>query len=200
MHLAPEHAIGHYKRSKILAEQVALRFCQQGLPVVIVNPAAPIGPWDIKPTPTGKIIVDFLQRKMPAYVDTGLNLVDVRDVALAHVRAMQLEEAGGGKRFILWVKTIPMNEMGRIIKDASPASVKKRIPTKKPSPLLPRPLIAAYVRLTDSKELSTFVSTTWKKAPTFDVSLSKDILKIEYRDAESSIRDTVEWCVENKKY
>jgi dihydroflavonol-4-reductase len=109
MHLAPEHAIGHYKRSKILAEQAALRFCQQGLPVVIVNPATPIGPWDIKPTPTGKIIVDFLQHKMPAYVDTGLNLVDVRDVARGHLLAAQHGKIG--ERYILGCRNMTLREI-----------------------------------------------------------------------------------------
>jgi dihydroflavonol-4-reductase len=109
MHLAPEHAIGHYKRSKILAEQAALRFCQQGLPVVIVNPATPIGPWDIKPTPTGKIIVDFLQRKMPAYVDTGLNLVAVRDVARGHLLAAQHGKIG--ERYILGCRNMTLREI-----------------------------------------------------------------------------------------
>ena len=109
MHLAPEHAIGHYKRSKIMAEQAALAFCQQGLPVVIVNPAAPIGPWDIKLTPTGKIIVDFLQRKMPAYVDTGLNLVDVRDVAQGHLLAAQHGKIG--ERYILGCRNMTLREI-----------------------------------------------------------------------------------------
>ena len=78
---------GHYKRSKFLAEQEVRRFIAKGLPAVIVNPTAPIGAMDRKPTPTGKIIVDFLNGKMPAYLDTGLNFVDVEDVAEAHVLA-----------------------------------------------------------------------------------------------------------------
>lgn len=97
--LPVDQAIGHYKRSKVLAEQQALYFCTQGLPVVIVNPSAPIGPWDVKPTPTGKIIVDFLRRNMPAYLDTGLNLIDVRDVARGHVLAAQHGKIG--ERYIL---------------------------------------------------------------------------------------------------
>ena len=79
--------LGHYKRSKFLAEQEVRRFIGKGLPVVIVNPTAPIGAMDRKPTPTGKIIVEFLNGKMPAYLDTGLNFVDVEDVADAHVLA-----------------------------------------------------------------------------------------------------------------
>lgn len=79
--------VGHYKRSKFLAEQEVLKFIAKGLPVVIVKPTAPIGAMDRKPTPTGKIIVDFLNGKMPAYLDTGLNFVDVEDVAEAHILA-----------------------------------------------------------------------------------------------------------------
>src|SRR2546430_8693804 len=77
--------IGPYKASKFLAEQVALGFAHQGLPVVVVNPSAPVGPWDVKPTPTGRMIVDFLEGRMFATLDTGLNLVHVRDVARGHL-------------------------------------------------------------------------------------------------------------------
>src|ERR1700690_3931858 len=80
-----EQMSGVYKRSKFQAEQVALEFARGGLPVVIVNPTAPIGDHDFKPTPTGKIVVDFISGKMPAYIDTGLNLGDAGDVALGHV-------------------------------------------------------------------------------------------------------------------
>ena len=89
-----------YKRSKFQAEAVATEFYRkQGLPVVIVNPSAPIGPGDLKPTPTGQIIVDYLNRKMPAYLDTGLNWVHVRDVAIGHVLAA--EKGHLGARYIL---------------------------------------------------------------------------------------------------
>src|SRR5262249_12471808 len=84
-----EGIVGHYKRSKYDAERVALEWAGRGLPVVIVNPSTPVGERDIKPTPTGQMIVDFLNRKMPAYVDTGLNLIDVRDVALGHLLAAE---------------------------------------------------------------------------------------------------------------
>lgn len=97
--LSLEAAVGHYKRSKILAEQRAMRLCEQGLPLVIVHPSAPVGPWDVKPTPTGKIVVDFLQGKMPAYLDTGLNVVDVRDVAQGHLLAARYGKIG--ERYIL---------------------------------------------------------------------------------------------------
>ena len=93
------HMVGHYKRSKFLAEQVALEAGQKGANVVVVNPTTPVGERDIKPTPTGRIIVDFLKRKFPAYVDTGLNLVDVAEVARGHLLAM--EKAIPGQRYIL---------------------------------------------------------------------------------------------------
>jgi dihydroflavonol-4-reductase len=88
-----------YKRSKWQAEQVALELAEKGLPVVIVNPSAPVGPRDVKPTPTGQVIVDFLNRKMPAYLDTGLNWVHVRDVATGHLLAA--EKGRIGERYIL---------------------------------------------------------------------------------------------------
>ena len=88
--------VGPYKKSKFLAEREAESFIARGLPLVIVNPSTPVGPWDIKPTPTGKIIVDFLQRKMPAYLDTGLNLIAVEDCARGHILA-ELKGGVGGK-------------------------------------------------------------------------------------------------------
>ena len=95
----PAQLSNHYKRSKWQAEQVALSFAQKGCPVVIVNPSAPVGPRDVKPTPTGKIIVDFLNRQMPAYLETGLNWVHVRDVAIGHILAA--EKGTIGERYIL---------------------------------------------------------------------------------------------------
>ena len=89
----------HYKLSKWQAEQVALELARNGLPVIIVNPTAPVGPRDVKPTPTGKIVVDFLNRAMPAYLDTGLNWVHVRDVAIGHILAA--ERGRVGERYVL---------------------------------------------------------------------------------------------------
>src|SRR6267142_2433887 len=91
--------VGDYKRSKFLAEQVALDFARRGLPVVVVNPSAPLGPWDVKPTPTGQMIVDFMRGRMVATLDTGLNIVHVRDVARGHVLAA--ERGKPGERYIL---------------------------------------------------------------------------------------------------
>src|SRR5205085_6673356 len=89
----------HYKRSKWQAEQIVLELARKGLPVVIVNPTAPVGSRDVKPTPTGQVIVDFLNQKMPAYLDTGLNWVHVRDVAVGHILAA--ERGRIGERYIL---------------------------------------------------------------------------------------------------
>jgi dihydroflavonol-4-reductase len=89
----------HYKISKWRAEKVALQFAKSGAPVVIVNPSAPVGPRDVKPTPTGQVIVDFLNGRMPAYLDTGLNWVHVRDVAVGHILAA--EKGRVGERYIL---------------------------------------------------------------------------------------------------
>ena len=104
-----DEMIGHYKRSKFLAEQEALEAASAGLPVVIVNPTAPVGPWDWKPTPTGRIILDFLNGKMPAYVDTGLNLVPVEDVAAGHLLAA--ERGRPGQRYILGGRNMDLKEI-----------------------------------------------------------------------------------------
>ncbi len=115
-HLADENSpvglpdmIGHYKRSKFQAEQVALEAGRSGVDVVVVNPTTPVGERDIKPTPTGRIIVDFLKRKFPAYVDTGLNLVDVAEVARGHVAA--LERGKSGERYILGGENLTLKQI-----------------------------------------------------------------------------------------
>lgn len=100
---------GHYRRSKYLAEQEVRRLAQQGLPVVIVNPSAPVGPWDVKPTPTGRVVLDFLRGRLPAYVNTGLNLVDVEDVAVGHILA--LEKGRVGQRYILGNQNVTLRQM-----------------------------------------------------------------------------------------
>lgn len=97
--VTPEQLTNHYKRSKWMAEEVAVKLIRDALPIVIVNPSAPIGPRDVKPTPTGRLIVDFLNRKLPAYIDTGLNWVHVRDVAVGHILAA--ERGRIGERYIL---------------------------------------------------------------------------------------------------
>ena len=104
-----EDMIGHYKRSKFMAERVAIGAGQSGMDVVIVNPTTPVGECDVKPTPTGRIVVDFLKKKFPAYVDTGLNLVDVRECARGHVRA--LESGRSGERYILGGENLTLKQI-----------------------------------------------------------------------------------------
>jgi dihydroflavonol-4-reductase len=132
---------GAYKRSKFLAEQVALDFARNGLPVVIVNPTAPMGDNDFKPTPTGQIVRDFLAGAMPAYIDTGLNVVNVRDVALGHLLAC--EKGRPGERYILGSENLTLSqilgELARI--------------TDRKAPAIKLPYFAAYT--------AGVVSTAW---------------------------------------
>jgi len=95
----PSQFNNHYKISKFRAERIALQSAKNGVPVIVVNPSAPVGPLDVKPTPTGQVIVDFLNGRMPAYLDTGLNWVHVRDVAVGHILAA--EKGRVGERYIL---------------------------------------------------------------------------------------------------
>jgi dihydroflavonol-4-reductase len=104
---------GDYKRSKYLAEQEILKLARAGLPVVIVNPSAPVGERDIKPTPTGQIIVDFMKGRMWAYIETGMNLIDVDDVATGHLRAM--ERGRIGERYILGNRNLSLREVFEIL-------------------------------------------------------------------------------------
>jgi dihydroflavonol-4-reductase len=115
-HLADEDSpvslanmIGPYKRSKFMAEEIAVEAGRSGMDVVVVNPTTPVGERDIKPTPTGRIVVDFLKKKFPAYVDTGLNLVDVAECARGHVAA--LEKGKSGERYILGGENLTLKQI-----------------------------------------------------------------------------------------
>jgi dihydroflavonol-4-reductase len=125
--VAIDDMIGHYKRSKFLAEENVRRWAARGLPVVIVNPSTPVGELDIKPTPTGKIIVDFLRGKMFGYVDTGMNLIDVRDCAEGHVLAA--EKGRAGERYILGNRNVTLKEMFDVLASVTDvASPKLKVP------------------------------------------------------------------------
>ena len=108
-----EQMAGHYKRSKYLAEQEVLKLAKAGLPVVIVNPSAPVGAGDVKPTPTGQVIVDFMKGRMPAYIETGMNIIDVDDVATGHLLAMQ--KGRQGERYILGCRNLMLREVFDIL-------------------------------------------------------------------------------------
>ena len=108
-----EQMAGHYKRSKYLAEQEVHKLAKEGLPVVIVNPSAPVGEGDVKPTPTGQVILDFMKGRMPAYIETGMNIIDVDDVATGHLLAM--EKGRQGERYILGSTNLLLREVFEIL-------------------------------------------------------------------------------------
>ena len=139
-----EDMAGHYKRSKYMAERVAAEFAAGGLPVVIVNPTAPVGDHDVNPTPTGKIIVDYLKGAMPAFLDTGLNLVDVKDVAMGHWLAC--EHGKPGERYILGCSNLSLQQIFQ--------SMEKISGVKAPNIRIPYPV--AYV--------AGLLSTAWAEA------------------------------------
>ncbi|MGA8762114.1 MAG: hopanoid-associated sugar epimerase [Candidatus Sulfotelmatobacter sp.] len=119
--------IGHYKRSKFMAEQAALEAGRSGMHVVTVNPTTPVGERDVKPTPTGRIVLDFLKRKFPAYVETGLNLVDVRECARGHVTA--LEKGKSGERYILGGENLTLKQiLDKLAKITGLPSPKVKLP------------------------------------------------------------------------
>jgi dihydroflavonol-4-reductase len=129
--------VGHYKKSKFLAERTAEKFLAHGLPLVIVNPSTPVGPLDIKPTPTGKIIVDFLNRKMPAYLDTGLNIIAVEDCARGHILAEEKGSVGG--KYILGHANLTLREIFSTLEELTGLSAPRvRLPY---TPIL----LAAYI-------------------------------------------------------
>lgn len=113
----PTEMVSDYKRSKYLAEQEVLKCAQRGLPVVIVNPSFPVGPWDMKPTPSGQLIVNFLRGKIPAYVNTGLNVIDVEDVAIGHLLAA--DRGCVGERYILGHANLTLPQMFQLLEEVA---------------------------------------------------------------------------------
>ena len=111
-----EHLVGDYKKSKLLAEREAVEAARDGLDVVVVNPSTPIGAYDVKPTPTGEIVVRFLEGRMPFYVDTGLNVIDVVDVARGHILAY--ERGRPGERYILGNRNMTLKELLDLLREA----------------------------------------------------------------------------------
>ncbi len=165
---------GDYKKSKYLAERAAEEFAANGLSVVIVNPSTPVGPRDIKPTPTGKMILDFLKGKMFAYVDTGLNLIDVEDAARGHILAM--ERGVPGQKYILGNRDLRLGEIFGILSDI----------TGIPAPRVKLPywsvLPIAYV----STKLADYVT---KKPPLAPLDAVKMAKKLMFFDPSKAVRE-----------
>jgi dihydroflavonol-4-reductase len=191
--VSPAQLTGHYKRSKWMAEEVAADFARKGFPVVIVNPTAPIGPRDVKPTPTGQVIVDFLNRRLPAYLDTGLNWVHVRDVAIGHILAA--EKGNVGDRYILG------NAEGNLTMREMLAMLEKITGIRAPRIKIPYgiALAAAYVN-----GIAAFVTGKPPRAPLagvrmakykmwFDASKAIHQLGLPQTPPREAFADAVEW-------
>lgn len=183
--------VGHYKKSKFLAEREAEAFIARGLPLVIVNPSTPVGPHDVKPTPTGKIIVDFLNRRMPAYLDTGLNIIDVEDCARGHLLAARHGRVG--EKYILGHENLTLREIFALLATL----------TGIPAPRVRLPhapiLMAAYVnealaRLTGKEPLIPLAGVQMaKKFMFFESSKATEELGLQRRPAVDALRRAVEW-------
>lgn len=165
---------GHYKRSKFLAEQAVLEFARQGLPVVLVHPSAPVGPWDSRPTPTGQMIVDFLRGRMPAYLETGLNLIHVRDVAQGHL----LAEARGrvGEKYILGRQNMSLSEILRLLAEIS----------GRPAPKIRLPYFPILCLAYLNEFWATCISRRPPRMPLTAVRMAK---KFMYFDSSKAVRE-----------
>jgi dihydroflavonol-4-reductase len=195
--VSPKQMSNHYKRSKWQAEQIAVKLIRKGMPIIIVNPTAPVGPGDVKPTPTGKIIVDYLNRAMPAYLDTGLNWVHVRDVADGHMLAA--ERGRIGERYILG------NAQGNwTLKEAF--NILEGI-TGIPAPKFRAPYPAALAAAHLNESLSFFTGRP-PKAPVAGVRMAKykmffnpakaiRELNLPQTPPHEALADAVEWFREN---
>lgn len=183
--------VGDYKRSKFLAEREAEKFAASGLPLVIVNPSTPVGPGDWKPTPTGKIIVDYLNGRMPAYLNTGLNLIHVKDVAAGHLLA--LEKGHVGEKYILGNRNLTLAEIFSLLEDIS------RIPA--PRICLPyTPILAlayffqALSTLTHREPLIPLDGVRMaRKLMFFDSSKAVRELGLPQTPVEDALREAVAW-------
>ncbi len=187
--------IGHYKRSKFLAEEVVREMARDGLPVVIVNPSTPIGPRDLKPTPTGRVVRDAAAGKMPAYVDTGLNLAHVEDVAEGHWLAYQ--KGVIGQRYVLGGTDMSLREILAMIAD-----IVGRKPPKVRLPhgvVLPIAYISeTFARLTGIPPVATVEEVRMsKKLMFFSSEKAKRELGYTQRPARQALEDAVQWYRDN---
>lgn len=169
-----EALVSDYKKSKFLAEQAAFSAAQAGLDVVIVNPSTPIGAYDVKPTPTGEIVLRFLQERMPAYVHTGLNLIDVEDVARGHILAWQ--KGRTGERYILGNRNLTLQEMLQILAQV----------TGKSAPKFAVPhIIPLAVAFTDEMILARYFGKT-PQVSYYSVQMSRHAM---YYDSSKAVRE-----------
>jgi len=187
--------VGHYKKSKFLAERAAEKFVARGLPLVIVNPSTPVGPLDIRPTPTGKIIVDFLNRKMPAYLDTGLNIIAVEDCARGHVLAEQ--KGAIGRKYILGNANLTLRDIFAILAETTGLSAPKwRLPY---TPIL----LAAYInegfsKITGREPLIPLAGVQMAaKFMYFDPSRALRELGLPRTPVREALQRAVEWFRQN---
>lgn len=192
---SPEHLIGPYKRSKFLSDKLARDMAHQGLPIVIVNPSTPVGTRDIKPTPTGKMIVDFLRGRMPGYVETGLNFVDVEDVAAGHWLAAQKGRIG--ERYILGHRNMALKEFLDLLARIS----------GRPAPRFKIPYPVAWM----AGAISTGLSYITGREPAIPLNGVRMAHETMYYDAAKAVRElglpqtpieealkkAVEWFTEN---
>jgi dihydroflavonol-4-reductase len=188
----PGDIVGPYKRSKYEAEQVVRRMAaEDGLPAVIVNPSTPVGPRDVKPTPTGRIIVEAASGRMPAYVDTGLNLAHVDDVAAGHLLAF--EHGRIGERYILGGDNLTLAEMlGEIARLAGRTPPRVRLPT---APLFPLAVVAEGVaRLTGKEPFLTRDGLRMAaKLMFFSSAKAERELNYRHRPASAGLEDALNW-------
>lgn len=194
--VALEDMIGHYKRSKFLAEQEVLRLVQEyRLPAVIVNPSAPIGPRDIRPTPTGRLILDAATGRMPAYVDTGLNLVHVDDVAAGHLLAF--ERGRIGERYVLGGENMTLAQiLGAVARLAGRRAPRLRLPH---DALLPFAYLAeTWGRLTRTEPRLTADGLRMaKKHMYYSSAKAKHELGYDARPVEEAFADAIAWFRRN---
>ena len=189
--------VGYYKKSKYHAEQEAVKAAQQGQDIVIVNPSTPIGAYDLKPTPTGEIIVRFLQRKMPFYVDTGLNLIDVQDVAWGHILA--LEKGITGDRYILGNQNLTFAQLlDKLAKITGLPAPKSTIPYWIPYSVawLEESIFA---RLGKQPTLAIDGVRMSKQKMFYDASKAVSKLGLPQSDIEQALRDAVGWFIQRIK-
>ena len=187
--------VSHYKKSKYLAEKEALKLAQNGAPVVVVNPAAPIGAYDIKPTPTGKIVVDFLNGRIPSYIETGLNIVFARDAALGHLLAA--EKGRVGQRYILGGENITFRAMLEVLADLSGLSA-PRFKTPYSLAYAFAALDSARARLTGGEPLAPLDAVKMAKYYMwFDSSKAEKEWGYQPVSAREALKSAVNWFMEN---